>query len=91
MRFIAPRTGAHEVTIAEDQEEYKPITVAFYSNSNYPQATEMLVRCTLTKEERQQIADGEDIYISELVFGEKKFTPLMVQVGPQHYKLPEKV
>lgn len=92
MRFIEPRTGAKEVTIAEEQEEYQPITVALYSNSNYPGATEFLVRLTLTPEERAQVASGEDIFISELCWDPNdldtaKFTPLTVTVGMQHWKV----
>jgi hypothetical protein len=86
MKFIAPRTGAPERTIAENQPQYQPITVAMYRNSDYPEATEFLTRLTITKEERAQIAAGEDIFIAELCFG-PRFTPLMVQVGMQHWKV----
>ena len=92
MRFIAPRTGAPEITIAKDQPEYQPITVAVYTNSNYPGATEFLCRLTLTPEERALVAAGEDIFISELCwdpndFDSAKFTPLNPTVGMQHWKV----
>jgi hypothetical protein len=79
MRAIAPRTGAPEVTIAEEQEEYSPITVARY---HYPNGTGLLLtRWTFTPEERAQIAAGEDVYIGQLNFG-GPMTPLIVRCGP---------
>lgn len=63
MRPIAPRLGdiAEEITVAEEQEEFKPLTMArvpvegggFY----------MFARWTLTPEERRRVAAGEDIYV----------------------------
>lgn len=85
MRFIRPGTGATEMVLADAQPEYIPLPVAIYSNSNYPTATEMLTRVTFTKEERENIAKGDDVFISELIFGSGKFAPLNVTVGMQHY------
>jgi len=90
MQFIRPGTGAKEVTLAENQPQYETIVAAIYSNSDYPSATEFLVRATFTPEERQAIANGEDIFISELCwadFGKPSFTPLMMTVGMQHWKV----
>lgn len=79
MRPIAPRTGAPEATIAEEQEEYMPITVALYEYPNG--ARGLLTRWTFTPEERAQIAAGEDVYVHQLNFG-TPMTPLIVRAGP---------
>ncbi len=86
--FIAPRTGAPEITLAEEQHEYKPLTAAIYQNSQYPGATVMLVRVTFTDEERALIFAGEDLYISQLNFGHG-FSPMTVEVGPQWWAVPK--
>lgn len=89
MRFIAPRTGAPEVDIAESQHEYKQLVGAVYVNSQYgPTATELVFRITMSEEERLQIAKGADIFLGVLTFG-RPLQPLTIQVGPQHYQLQE--
>lgn len=86
MRAIAPRTGAPEVTIAEEQEQYMPITVARY---HYEDGTGVLLtRWTLTPAEREAIARGEDIYVGQLNFG-GPMTPLVVQCGPEGFEVRE--
>lgn len=85
MRPIAPRTGAHEVTVAEEQEEYMPITVARYQFSDGVRGT--LTRWTFTDAERRAVAAGEDIYVMQLDGG-GPMTPLSVQVGPGDYTIP---
>jgi hypothetical protein len=69
MRPIAPRTGAPEVTVAEHQHEFATITAARYEVSPgegiRPMRT-MVLRYTMSPEERAQIAAGEDIYIAML-------------------------
>lgn len=82
MRAIAPRTGALEITIAEEQEEYMPITAALYEFDNG--ARGLLTRWTFTPEERLAIANGEDVYILEVVFNQK-MTPLVVRCGPGEF------
>lgn len=89
MRAIAPRTGAPEETIAEDQHEFVPLTVAIYvhAGGDYDGMRELLTRWTMTKEERERIAAGEDIYIGQL--NGAGFTPLIVQVGAAGYINPQ--
>lgn len=100
MLFVKPSTGAPEVTLAETQPQYETLIAAVYSNSDYPGATEFVVRATFTAEERALIAAGEDIFISELcwghlvrdkehgfIVGPAPFTPLTVTVGMQHLKV----
>ena len=79
MRMIAPRTGAPEVTIAEEQEEYKPVTAALY---DYADGTRgILTRWQPSPEERAAILAGEDIYVQQLNFG-TPMTPMIVRCGP---------
>ena len=83
MRPVAPRTGAPEETIAEEQLGYSPIIVGKYAVPPHME-TALLTRWTFTKEERQQVADGEDIYLMVLTFGQP-LQPLQMQVGPERY------
>ena len=80
MRAIAPRTGAPEVTVAEEQPEYLPITVAMYEDEHG--AVYRVTRWTFSPEERERIARGEDVYVSQVSFGQAPMTPLMVNCGP---------
>jgi hypothetical protein len=66
MRMIAPQVEAPHVTVAEDQEEFKPITAAIVRHS---QGVCHLLAFRPSPEERQRLADGEDLYISLLTFG----------------------
>ncbi len=81
MRPIAPRTGYPEIAIAEEQEEYLPITVAVYPVQDNPTAHMLLLRYTLTKEERQAVAAGEDIYLMHFYPNGGPMTPVQAQVG----------
>ena len=68
---------AIERVIALDQPEYLPIVVlpVLYSNGVFG----MSVRFRLSAEERKAIADGADIFVTELTFG-ASFTPLNMAV-----------
>lgn len=78
MRMIAPRTGAPEITVAENQLEYRPIVVAVY---NEKPTRQLLTRWTFTPEEREAIARGEDVYFALLTFGQP-MQPISASVGP---------
>lgn len=78
MRPRAPRTGAPEVTVGEEQEEYMPLTVALYAYTDGTRG--ILTRWTLSAEERDMVAKGEDIYVHQLNFG-APMTPLIVRCG----------
>jgi hypothetical protein len=87
MRAVAPRTGAPEVTIAEDQPEYLPVTVAIYDHGNH---RTLLCRFTFTAEERAEIAAGADLYVGQLNFPHSPgMTPINVRVGPGEWQLAE--
>lgn len=62
MRPIAPRLNVgEEITVAEEQPQFKPLTMArvpIEGGGHY-----MVARWTLTPDERQRIAAGEDIYV----------------------------
>jgi hypothetical protein len=84
MRTIAPRTGAPEQVIAEEQEEYQPVTVGLYTFLDQPGSMGVLLRYTFTKEEREKLARGEDLYIMQLYpQGLSAMTPMAASVGPQ--------
>lgn len=81
MRPVAPRIGAPEIMIAEDQEEYRTLVGAVVKRSL--EGTEQIcvvTRWTLTDAERAAVLAGEDIYVEILTFG-KPLNPLHIQVG----------
>lgn len=81
MNMVAPRTGAPEVTVAEDQLEYAPITVAVYGDNAELGPRQILTRWRLSDEDRRRIAAGEDVYVALMTFG-GPMQPISVQVGP---------
>lgn len=89
MYMVAPRTGADEITLAEEQPEYSPLVAAKYEiqyDAGRPPAPGLLTRWRFTEEERARIAAGEDLYLGVLTFG-KALQPLMLQVGPEGWEV----
>lgn len=87
MRPIAPRTGAPEQTIAEEQEEYLPITIGLYLLQDSGMYGRLL-RYTFTAAERQAIACGEDVYFMQLYSDPSQpMTPVSARVGPDDWKV----
>lgn len=86
MRPIAPRTGEPEVTVAEEQHEYRPIVAAIRRRrlEDMPgvELVAHVTRWTLTHEERRRIAAGEDVYVEQLTGG-GPMQPISVTVGPE--------
>ena len=82
MRQVAPRTGAPEITIAEEQAEYQPITVAPYRFTDG--SSGLLSRWRLSDDERAAIAAGEDLYLFLLTFG-TPMQPVQLTVGPPEW------
>lgn len=81
MRMVRPKLDAPQVTIAEEQEEFKPITAALVHHPLYPAplvrmaegAEPQLLNAIVLafrpdERERALLAGGEDIYISLLTF-----------------------
>lgn len=61
MRPVAPRIeGLDEVMAGEDQHEYKPLAAAFQEHADG--TFSRVCRWTMSPEERDRIAGGEDIY-----------------------------
>lgn len=83
--MVAPRTGAEEITIAEDQAEYLPLTAAVYQTPDGVRI--LLTRWRFSEEDRARVAAGEDLYLSVMTFGQP-LQPLMVQVGPEGWEVP---
>lgn len=76
MRMIRPKLAAPQVMVAEDQEEFKPVTAALVWNPNYPRGrthedghNAVVLAFLPSPYELQQIAAGEPIYLSLLTFG----------------------
>lgn len=78
MRPIAPRTGEREITLAEEQHDYQPITAVVRVREP---GVSLVTRWTMTPEERAKVAAGEDIYVELLTFG-GPMQPVVVSVGP---------
>ena len=85
--MVAPRTGAIEITIAEDQPEYLPLTVAVYGDNKDMGPRTLLSRWRPTDEERQAIAAGEDVYVGLVTFGQP-MQPIIVQIGNDGWVAP---
>jgi hypothetical protein len=75
MRMVRPKLDAPQITIGEEQDEFKPITAALVRNSLYPAVkTEhgpmnaIVLAFRPSDEERAQLVAGEDIYVSLLTF-----------------------
>jgi hypothetical protein len=82
IRAVAPRTGhpqAHEVTVAEEQPEYMPLTVEWFEHPD--QVRTILTRWKPNDEQRARIAAGEDVYVTQLNFNGRGMTPMNVWVG----------
>lgn len=82
MRMRAPRMGAFpEITIAEEQEEYAPLTAAPVTFVTFSDGSKAVVsRWTFTDEERARIAAGDDLYVTLLTFG-RRMQPISLTVG----------
>ena len=78
MRMIAPQVEAPSKVVAEQQEEYAPVSVALVSHSEYPVVRTrhgdfnlVLMAFRPSEEERAALAAGADLYISLLTFGHR--------------------
>lgn len=83
MHMVAPRTGAPETSVAEEQHEYRQLTCAVYRTHDggpFEGGRYLVSRWRFTDDERARIAAGEDLYISHLTW-DGPLQPLMPQVG----------
>jgi hypothetical protein len=67
-----------EMVIALDQPEYFPIIILPVKYQDGVQG--MCVRFEFNEEERNLIAEGGDLLLTELTFGSNKFTPVSLQI-----------
>lgn len=94
--MIRPKLEAVQLTIAEEQEEYKSVTAAVVQHPDYPgvrvrlpdgqvaQYNSIVLAFRPTDEERAKLVAGEDLYVSLLTFG-KPMQGIILTVGPQEF------
>jgi hypothetical protein len=85
MRMVRPKLDTHQVTIAEEQDEYKPVTAAFVRHPAYADVqgfNSLVLAFRPNDEERARLAAGEDIYVSLLTFMQP-MQPIIVGVGAE--------
>jgi hypothetical protein len=95
MRMIRPKLKTKQISIAEDQQEYKPVTGALVRNPLYEATPKMVGDVPLGEPfntvvmayvpsdiERIQIARGEPIYLHLLTFG-GPLQPHILSVGTE--------
>jgi hypothetical protein len=93
MRMIRPKLKTKTISVAENQQEYKPVTVALVRNPNYEATPSMVGDVPIgepfntvvmayvpTDIERIMIARGEPIYLHLLTFG-GPLQPHLLSVG----------
>lgn len=72
---VMPGSEAIEVVIGANQPEYIPLPAVYLTANTCP----MLTRWRLTDEEREAVANGADIILSQLTFWQP-FRPVHIQV-----------
>jgi len=86
MRMIRPKLVAPQVTIAEDQDRYKPVTAALVNHDGYGQLhgrpNTVVLAFQVNEEERQLLVRGEPLYLSLLTFG-APMQPVILSVGAE--------
>lgn len=96
MRMIRPKLATRQVTIAEDQGEFRPVTGALVTHPGYPTHplggfNSVVLAFRPSDEERARIAAGEDLYVSLLTFGQP-MQGVLVLVGEREmagvYRVP---
>jgi hypothetical protein len=89
MRMIRPKLAVQQITIAEEQGEYKPVTGALVRNPHYghpntpieqQQPNTVVLAYVPNDNERLQIMRGEPIYLHLLTFG-GPLQPHILSVG----------
>jgi hypothetical protein len=85
--MIAPQVDAPCIVIAEEQEEYKPVSAALVLHPLYGVApgrehNSVLLAFRPSNEERARLVSGADVYISLLTFG-GPMQPILVMCGKE--------
>ena len=101
MRMVRPKLVAPQVSVAEDQEEFKSLTAALIYNPLYeapmtsagPLNT-MVLAFKPNDDERARLAAGQDIYVSLLTFMQP-MQAIIVTVGSEEtaamHSVPEEI
>jgi hypothetical protein len=93
--MIRPKLVAPQITIAEDQEEFKPVTAAVVCHPTYPgslrvvageqvRTNGLVLAFRLNEDERKKIAAGADLYVNLLTLN-RPMQPIIVEVGPENF------
>ena len=89
MRMVRPKLDAPQITIAEEQDEFKPITAALVRNRCYPDVqtdagplNAIVLAFRPSDEERARLTAGGDLYVSLLTFM-RPMQGIIVGVGPE--------
>lgn len=88
MESIEPAIAADTRTVAKHQGDqgYVPVRAVFATHPDYPRSGTMhnavIMAFRPSPEERQQIADGADIYVSLLTFGRPQ-QPVIITAGKE--------
>ena len=73
---VVPGLEPFEIVFGKDQPEYRPLPALRGRRPYYA----VMSRWQLTAEERKQIAEGADLYISQMTFG-RPFHPELIVVA----------
>lgn len=89
MRAVRPKLNAPQVTIAEEQGQFLPITAALVRHPGYPAVetphgpmNSIVLAFRPSEEDRAALAAGADLYVSLLTFG-RPMPGLIVHAGPE--------
>lgn len=87
MRMVRPKLDAPQVSVAEHQEEFKPVTAAMVRNAGYdvdPACgfNTLVLAFRPTPRERERLAAGADVYLSLLTFG-GPMQGVILSAGPE--------
>ena len=82
---VLPGSADIEVTLGKDQPEYIPLPAVYLDNEWRP----MITRWRFSEEERQAIAEGADLVMTQMTFT-KPFQPVHLQIVGQN-DMPELV
>ena len=88
--MLRPRLVAPQITVAEEQEEFLPVTVALVKNPNYPAVplqpgwdfNTLVLAFKPSEHELAQLNAGKPLYLSMLTFG-KPMQGVILTVGDE--------
>ena len=75
---VMPGSGPIEIVLGKDQPEYAPLPAVYLNNRFCP----VITRWRLSDGERKAVAEGADVVLTQLTFG-NPFSPVHLQVAGQ--------